>query len=302
MPESGWLHRNLTRRLGRLVHPVWPGEISKPVFIVGCPRSGTTVFGRILGDYPGFLYLMEPRYIWCSVDPQLNVWGADAAGGVLYWDESDVRDREARRLRQWFDLALMLSGQHRLVEKLPLNVFRLRWLASIFPDAKFIHIVRHARDVALSLEEAVGHWFRAELGYPSGYWESHWNYLMFEDYAEGQPGLRHELELVRTQQDNYAHALFVWLCSVWEGQQAGQELGAERFLQLRYEDLIRSPESELERVLTFLGEPSHQGTLEHARGVLHGRSMRKADPCPEVTEALAGRLLRELGYEGQEGP
>ena len=126
MPESGWLHRNLTRRLGRLVHPVWPGEISEPVFIVGCPRSGTTVLGRILGDYPGFLYLMEPRYIWCSVDPQLNVRGADTAGGVLYWDESDVRDREAWRLRQWFHLALTLSRQYRLVESLLSTLLRLR--------------------------------------------------------------------------------------------------------------------------------------------------------------------------------
>jgi hypothetical protein len=302
MPESSWLHRNVTRRLGRYIHPLWPGEIREPVFIVGCPRSGTSVFGRILGNCPGFLYLMEPRYIWCSVDPRLNVWGAEAGGGVLYWDQGDVRDRQARQLRQWFHLALTLSGQRRLVEKLPLNVFRLRWLAAIFPDARFIHLVRHAREVALSLEEAVRHWFRPELGYPSGYWESNWNYLMFEDYAERQPELHHKLELVRTQNDNYARSLFVWLCSVWEGRGTGQELGRERFLQLRYEDLIRSPETELGRVLAFLGEPTHQETLDHARAVLHGRSVRKPDPRPEITEALAGRLLRELGYEVQPGP
>jgi hypothetical protein len=255
-----------------------------------------------MAHHQGFLYLMEPRYIWCSVDPTLNVWGAEAEQGILYWDEDDVRDREARRLRQWFHLALTLSGQRRLVEKLPLNVFRLRWMAAIFPDAKFIHVVRHARDVALSLEEAVRRWFRAEKGYTKGYWESHRNYLMFEAYAEGQPELRPELALIRTMDDNYARSLFAWLCSVWEGRQAGQELGRQRFLQIRYEDLVQSPETELERVLAFLGEPADQQVFDYAGSVLHKRSMRKPDPRPEVTEALAGRMLRELGYEGQVSP
>jgi hypothetical protein len=267
--------------------------------VVGCPRSGTSVLGSILGDYPGFLYMREPRYIWCSVDPRLNVWGAQVRGGVLCWGQGDVRDREARRLQQWFHLALTVSGQRRLVEKLPLNVFRLRWLAAIFPDAKFLHIVRHARDVALSLETAVKRWFRPERGYPSDYWESNWNYLMFEDYAESQPELRNELHLVRTQTDNYARSLFVWLCSVWEGHQAGQELGPETLLQLRYEDLIRNPETELGRVLEFLGEPIHEKTFKRAGAVLHNRSIRKADPRPELTDALAGKMLRELGYEMQ---
>jgi hypothetical protein len=236
------------------------------------------------------------------VDPTLNIWAAEAAHGVLYWDEGDVRDREARRLRQWFHLALTLGRQRRLVEKLPLNVFRLRWMVAIFPDAKFIHIVRHARDVALSLEVAVRHWFRAEKGYTKGYWESNWNYLMFEDYAERQPELRRELDLIRTMDNNYARSLFVWLCSVSEGRKAGQELGRQKFLQLHYEDLVQSPETELRRVLAFLGEPANQQLIDYARSVLHKRSVRKPDPRPEVTEALAGRMLHELGYEGQVNP
>lgn len=297
MPESSWLHRNLTRRAGRFVHPMWPGEISEPVFVIGCPRSGTSVFGRILAGHPGFLFMMEPRYIWCTVNPRLNVWGAEAVSGVLYWDQSHVQKREARRLRQWFHLALVLSGQRRLVEKLPLNVFRLRWLAAVFPDAKFIHVVRHARDVALSLEAAVSHWFRPELGYPAGYWESNANYLMFEDYAESQPELRDELELVRTRDDNYARSLFVWLCSVWEGQSAGQELGPETYLQLRYEDLISDPKAALVAVLEFLEEPLRKETVQHALGELHSQSMHKPDPHPELTDAMAGRMLLQLGYE-----
>jgi hypothetical protein len=204
---SGGLHRIVTHRLGKWLHPIWRGEIAEPIFVVGCPRSGTSVSGNILGDYPGSLYMREPRYIWCSVDPRLNVWGARVRGGVLYWGRRDVHEREARRLQQWFHLALTASGQRRLVEKMPLNVFRLRWLAAIFPDAKFLHIVRHARDAALSLETAVKRWFRPERGYPRGYWESNWNYLMFEDYAEGQPELRNELEVVQTQKENHARSL-----------------------------------------------------------------------------------------------
>lgn len=297
MAQSGWFHRNFTRRIGRYLHPVWPREMDDIVFVVGCPRSGTTVLGQILSRYPGFLYLHEPRYIWRQVNPQLNVWGADAGGGVLYWDENDVDASEARRLARWFQLALDVSGQRRLVVKQPLNVFRMRWLAAMFPNARFIHLVRHARDVALSLQEALATWFSPEQGYPREYWESNWNYLMFQDYAKGRAELSQELAAIQGGADNYARSLFVWLCSVWEGCRAGKEIGPEKYIQLHYEDLIHDPATQLARVFDLVEEPMDEGTVTSAQTLLHGRSLGKADPDPELTAAVAGRMLEELGYE-----
>lgn len=287
----------MTRRLGKWLHPIWPGEISDIVFIVGCPRSGTTIFGQILSQHPDFLYMHEPLYVWRHLNPQLNVWEGYETRGVLCWGADDVNETERHRLAKWFHLARTLSGQRRLVEKLPLNVFRVHWLSAMFPKAKFIHVVRHGRDVALSLQEAVDRWFSSQRDYPEGYWESSWHYLMFEEYAAAVPELSEALDVVRARGNNYARSLFVWLCSTWQGRQAGQELGNHRLLQVRYEDLIRDPATELREVLTFLEEPLHEDVVRHARTVLHDSSLRKPDPDPEATRAIAGAMLAELGYE-----
>jgi hypothetical protein len=280
-----------------VLHSFWPGEIRDVVFVVGCPRSGTSVFGRILGHYPDLFYMHEPRYIWRQVNPALNVWRGHETRGRLAWDAGDVNEQDRRRLARWFHLALALGLRRRLVEKMPLNVFRLPWLASTFPEAQFIHVIRHARDAALSLQEAVGRWFSAERGYEPGHWASSWNYLMFEEYAEGVPELQDKVSLVRAHDDDYARALLVWLCSVWAGCRTGRELGESRYLEVRYEFLVADPAAKLHHVFDFLDEPPDPATVDHARAVLHGRSLRKPDPNPQATRVIAGDLLAELGYE-----
>ena len=298
MPLSGRLHRGLTRRIGKALHPFWPGEIQDIVFVVGCPRSGTSVFGQILSRHRHFLYMHEPRYIWRHVDPALNIWRGHGTRGRLVWRAGDVDEETGRRLARWFHLALTLGLRRRLVEKMPLNVFRLPWLAATFPRAQVIHVVRHARDAALSLQEAVARWFSAERGYAPGHWATSWNYAMFEDYARGVPALRDRVPLVRARDDDYARALLVWACSVWAGRRAGDDLGAGRYFEVRYEALVDDPAAELQRVSDYLGEPVDPATVAEARAVLHHRSVHKPDPDPALTRAIAGDLLAELGYEG----
>jgi hypothetical protein len=284
--------------LGKHIHPIWPGEIRDIVFVVGCPRSGTSVFGHVLSRHPAFLYMHEPRYIWRQVNPHLNVWRDHPTRGRLYWDAEDVDARDSQRLARWFHLALTLGWRRRLVEKMPLNVFRLAWLAAAFPEAKFIHVIRHARDVALSLRAAVAQWFSAARGYPEGYWASSWHYGMFEEHAERIPALSQNLAAVQTRDDDYARSVFVWLCCVWEGRRAGRRIGADRYLELQYEQLIEDPAVELRRVFHFLEEEWEPTTIAYAGSQLHDRSIRKPDPDPDATRAIAGSVLLELGYEG----
>ncbi|MCP4362220.1 MAG: sulfotransferase [Chloroflexi bacterium] len=289
MTYSTGLHRALSRRMGKFIAPIWPGKIKDVTFIVGCPRSGTTIFGEILGQHPDFVYLFEPRYIWLHQKPSRNVWGMDASG-KLHLDESDLDSQEQKRLAQWFHFALTLSGRRRLVEKLPLNVFRLRWIHAMFPQAKFIHIIRHGRDVALSLEKLIAKRF------PPSYWETHWNYLMFEDYASHIPEFYECLAQVRQQPDNYPRALLVWLCSVWEGQQAGHEIGSQHYTEIRYEELIADPEAQLAKLFAFLSEPIDANTIAYAKDSLHPGSLHKVDPSPQITAAVASDMLAKLGY------
>lgn len=259
---------------------------------MGCPRSGTTILGHLLAQQPGFLYLNEPRHIWCQVKPDLDVygWRYPLKDGVLCLDGADLDPRETRRLSQWFHLLMFTSLCHRVVEKTPRHVFRMRWLNAMFLDAQFIHVIRHGRDVALSFQEAVRGWW------PPGYWESSRVYGLFRDYAAQHPHLRGKLGYVTESMNNYPRALLAWVCAVTEGRQAGSELGPQKYLEVRYEELICNPGDELGRIFRFISEPLDHSVVAYAREELHRHSAGKADPSPDLTRDIAGDLLRELDY------
>ena len=63
--------RNLYSRLP------FPG-INRPVFIIGCGRSGTTIFGTVLSKHQDVAYLNEHRRLWFSAYPETDIWTPDA--------------------------------------------------------------------------------------------------------------------------------------------------------------------------------------------------------------------------------
>jgi hypothetical protein len=277
---------------GSMLHRFWPGRLTNPIFILGFPRSGTTILGELLAQCSRVHYLYEPIYIWSEVNPRLDTWGFrhPVDGGQLCWTWSDFASRDARRLAQWFHLELTASSRHRLVEKEPQNVFRIRWLDTIFPQAQFLHIIRDGRAAALSLVEIVEKW------YAPRHWEYSWHYGKFRDYAATRPNLFDRLRYISESADNYPRALFVWLCCVIEGMQAGTELGPSRYMEVRYESLLTRPEWELTRIFDFLGEPLETRVVDYALANFRLDSLEKADPNPSLTQAIAGDLLEELGY------
>ncbi len=289
MSQPTHTQRRIIYRIGRGLHPFWPGQETAPTFIVGCPRSGTTILGEILSQHPSVFYLFEPRPMWIGVEPRLNVWGEGADGGQLAWGTKDYDSRTAVRLRRWFHFARTIGGKPRLIEKLPLNVFRLPWMAQVFPAARFVHIIRHGRDAAISLAALIARRF------PPGYWETHWNYRMFEAYAEMHPDLHHALENARKAPDNYGRALLAWTCAIHAGLRA-RPLSGERLLEIHYEDLIARPRQTLETLLTFAGLPPAHQVTDYAQDALHPRSLHKPDPAPALTQAIAGDFLEKIGY------
>ena len=157
-----------------------PGHVAEridaPVFIVGCGRSGTTAFGSGVGRHPDLTYLNEPRRIW-AIDPRTDVWTADARDrGVLDLYEHDATDDVRERLHPAFGARLRPGT--RMVEKTPINSFRIGYLRALFPDASFVHLVRNGLDVAASIER----WCRS--GKPwYGHGDVKWHRL--SDYASG---------------------------------------------------------------------------------------------------------------------
>lgn len=118
------------------------GRIERPIFIIGAARSGTTMLAEtILSRHPDIAYLSEPNPTW-------GFGNAYKPHDVL--TESDVTQRGANHIRKVFEKFLISSGKRRFMEKTPRNCLRMPYIRKIFPDAKFVHVIRDGRDVAVS--------------------------------------------------------------------------------------------------------------------------------------------------------
>jgi tRNA A-37 threonylcarbamoyl transferase component Bud32 len=131
-----------TLRFGRAF--VGGGCFERPVFIIGAPRSGTTMLLRLLGEsdeLAGFPH--EGHNIWRAFHhPRASGWRSDHVGA------GEVRPGE----RRWVNALLRayLAGT-RFVEKTPENSLRILYLLDLFPDAHFVVMMRNPCDVIHSL-------------------------------------------------------------------------------------------------------------------------------------------------------
>ena len=266
-----------------------------PFFIVGSARSGSTLLRLMLNAHPEVAIPPESRFItemWrgrpeVEVEPVL---GALARHDRFHlWDlpieevRADLNGRGAGRVapytevmeapyRAWArrrDKPLWGDKTPRYVESLPL-------LGGLWPPARFVHLVRDGRNVALS----------------------------YADVAFGPKTL--------------ARAAGLWAQRVRAGMEAGRDLGPNRYLQMRYEDLVEDPERHTRTLCEFLGLPFDPVVLDYVeRGrdavlpraaannpnvtkplMTRTRSWERVMPAGqvEVFEAVAGEVLSDLGY------
>jgi tetratricopeptide (TPR) repeat protein len=121
-------------------------ESELPVFIVGLPRSGTTLIEQILAAHSKVFAAGEIKLVHETLIALARP-GGDLIGGLRQMDRQLVQDLAARHLAR---LSAYSGTALRVVDKLPENYLYLGPLAVLFPRAKFIHCRRDLRDVALS--------------------------------------------------------------------------------------------------------------------------------------------------------
>lgn len=240
------------------------------VFVVGCPRSGTTFLGRSLGSLPGFVDLGEVAPLKAAI-PELVRAEAGAA---------------APRIRQILDRTRRygLVGARRAVEQTPETVFVADAALRAYSEARVVHLVRDGRDVVCSLLERG--WLSAErtgaddAGLAYGPSPRFWV----------EPERREDFPRV----SDARRAAWAWRRYVT----AGRELG-ERAFELRYERLAAEPDAVAAELAASLDAP--EAPLAEALRAAHGASVGRhgadltAEQLADVT-AEAGETLRELGY------
>ncbi len=278
---------------------------TSPIFVVGAPRSGTTLLATLLNRHQRIAAAPESHYIrfWMRKHPGdpasdehfERFWRAFSGSDrfkQFELDANEVRERIERvRPRTWrsvFD-GLMSAyaearGRPRWAEKTPDHFQHLPRLFEWYPDARVLFVVRDPRAVAASTAR------------------SPWG------------------------NDDYAGHAYRWRRSI--GVLEGLA-GDERVMRVRYEDLVTDPEPTLRAVCEHIGEAFDPAMLEagdeatpgakagsakgewaaehfrRASGAVNTESLekwRKQMSPAQVrdVEAVAGHKLREQGYEASE--
>jgi hypothetical protein len=122
--------------------------LQSPVFVIGFPRSGTTLLEQMLDAHPDFRSMDERGYVYQLIERM------EHAGQRYPADLAGLTQTETDQLRQVYGglVAHTLPdlGQRRLVDKNPLNMLCLPMILRLFPDACIVLCIRHPCDVLLS--------------------------------------------------------------------------------------------------------------------------------------------------------
>ena len=236
------------------------------MFVVGCPRSGTTFTGAALGSLPGFVDLDEVTPLKAAL-PRLAGMPVDEASRELRVIVERVR---------LLGLARGLRG----VEQTPETSFVLSAALQAYPRATAVHVLRDGRDVVCSLLERG--WFRADRGGVDDAGLAYGAHPRFWVEPERRD------EFARVSEARRA----AW---AWRRYVAAARAVPERTVTVRYET-IRDQGA---RVAQALG--CDEGALAAAFSSAHTDSIGRwqtdlsADQLADV-EAEAGGDLRDLGY------
>jgi hypothetical protein len=263
-------------------------------FVVGCERSGTTLL-RLMLDANRDLAIPPESYFIVDLHRRLSRYGieGDVDLGVMAADlrghrwfsawELDLAGLQGRgqsfpdAVRRIYETYAAEQGKHRYGDKTPAYVMHLPLLARLFPEGRFVHLIRDGRDVALSLADvswgpgtvldAAIQWReRVERGRKAG------KALGSERYRE----VRYE-RLVE------------------EPEPVLRELA--EFLGLEFDPAMLSHHERAGDRIAGGPKGIHRRAAEAPTASIRDWRAQMARANLEAVEAAAGALLTELGYE-----
>jgi len=219
-------------------------QLRDPVFIIGCGRSGTTILGAILSKHTRIKYLNERRDLWYSAYPVTDIWTARARkrGGSIALSERDENEMSSKKLSRLFRLQTLFGNYTCVIDKLPINNFRLHFIKAAFPDARFIHIYRNGIEVARSIDKL------SKQG--SWYGKQDYKWFALARMAEDHPEMRNiEIE----DADFFRMGLIEWRFSTEAAVEFLKKQPVENYVEISYARLMDSPKETVTQILGFIG-------------------------------------------------
>jgi Sulfotransferase family len=270
-----------------------------PVFVLGCPRSGTTVLYHMLLSAGGFANYRSETNVFNLLLPKfggfrfaadrkalLDVWLKSILFRVSGLDPNEIRRKVISDCHSGGDFLRIVmqeiarkQGMTRWADCTPEHLLHMREIKRQIPDALFVHIIRDGRDVALSYE---------------------------------RQGWAHPLPWDRNDRLGVAGLYWEWL--IREGRRQAKQLGAD-YCEVRFEELIAKPQNTLNELGSFIDHDLDYQRIQRAGigSVSEPNTSFSGEPGASFApierwkskmsteqiaafEGLAGEALAELGY------
>lgn len=281
------------------------GSLSRaPTFVLGCGRSGTTALGRCISFHRDVVYLNEPIHYWHAIDRRTDFLDFFGSRGQCFLTAADVTAMAKRRFGRLFGQAQGLSGRRTVVCKHPGHSLRMGWLDGLDPTARFIHIIRDGRAVARSISELARDasyrvFGKSDLNRWWGRRCHKWHTLARE--CRQRDLLVDAIDTIGEPTPDRFESMSAieWLVRIRQVRESVAELGlgADRFLEVRYEELTADPATGLAAIQRFIGVAPDEHMVDTARQFL--RLPRSADYSLVLPQAIHDEFVatqKSLGY------
>ncbi len=266
----------------------------KPIFIVGCPRSGTTILATILNSHPEIATATETHFFnYISHEKKYDWKNFTEAHFELFLDESRIVDfytllkitkdelRESfkktklssnpdNNKKQIFNILietlLEKKAKKFFCEKTPQHLQNVEKIIELYPKAKIIHLIRDGRDTVNSLIKMP--WRPAGLLNNSRFWQGY----------------------------------------IKLGKKLEAKLGKDSFVTIKYEDLLKEPETTIKKLCDFLSVTYTESMIRRDSAenkdsdniFSDWESSWKHKSLEEIDSTRIGAWEKELGSEDQQ--
>jgi hypothetical protein len=303
-------------------------KIDRPIFIVGLPRSGTSMLYNLLCAHEQAAYITNSintfpeaictiewlrrrlnlnirgeRFLKDSIDTDFGspsepatLWGKWIGRDIdsLYWEEKRLVDFSNEKIQEIHrDVRKILfsfagADKKRFICKYPVMQTELRMVQDLFPEAHFIHILRDARPAANSLKKLY-HLVNDQIGKIQH---------PTVKYVVPYPRLKSLKKYIDAfGPDDIRTTAHIWQDAILHVQEVAPELN--HYMEVRYEDILNNPRTSLERIFSFcnLPWPEAENKVFHREFNIIGKTHHTNKYQDyDLIEQITGPTLKKLGY------
>ncbi len=282
-------------------------DLKPPIILVGNVRSGTTMTALCFDELEEIAIWREPRTVWTM---------GNAEQGHDRFTADLATPKVVQRIRRTFSKHQAAHGGRRVMEKTPSNCLRVPFITKVFPEARFIHLVRDGRDNVSSClrwwtmpinrrrlwrrlkETPVWEWplflprfLHDRVGRSLGLTKT------VRSWGVVYPGLYDDLKSMKLEEVVATQ----WVRCVEIAKADFAHVDPEKWIECRYEDLVARPVEHFERFCAHTGLKMTDRLREYLLTTINQdaveawRTRLTAEQLAMITPILEPTMTR-LGY------